>query len=239
MGILSRLSTLLRSNLNELIARAEDPEKILEQCILDMRDSLTQTRAHVARAIADEKRLKKQLENELLHARDWEKKAKVAIRAGKDDLARSALTRKASHEELAAEYQRQWELQKAATDKLKGALRGLQAKIEEATRRKNLLKARAQRIRTQRVIQETLGGLGNNAAADTFDRIAERIEHEEALVEANEELLGEDIDLAEQIDALEHTTQADDALIRLKQQMGITVKTAEPVPVTIAADESR
>ena len=111
MGIFGRLGTLLKANINDMISKAEDPEKILNQLILDMKDSLVTAKKQVAVAIADEKRLKKQLENELSMSSEWEKKAMMAVRAGKDDLAKEALMRKTEHDNLASEYQKQWELQ--------------------------------------------------------------------------------------------------------------------------------
>lgn len=106
MGIFSRLGTLLKSNINDLISKAEDPEKILNQLILDMQDQLVEAKKQVAVSIADEKRLKKQLESELAKSREWEKKAMMAVRAGKDGLAREALMRKQEHDNLASEYQK-------------------------------------------------------------------------------------------------------------------------------------
>ena len=144
MGIFKRLATLLKSNINDLISKAENPEKILNQLILDMQDSLVAARKHVAVAIADEKRLRKQLDKELRKAAEWEKKAVMAVRAGRDDLAKEALGRKAEHDKYASEYQVQWEQQKNATDKLRHALRLLNNKIGEAKRKKDLLIARQQ-----------------------------------------------------------------------------------------------
>ena len=130
MGIFGRLGTLLKANINDVISKAEDPEKILNQLILDMKDQLIEAKKQVAVAIADEKRLKKQLDNELHMAREWEKKAMMAVRAGRDDLAKEALRRKGEHDQLASEFQGQWEAQKAAADKLRESLRQLNNKIE-------------------------------------------------------------------------------------------------------------
>ena len=223
MGIFARLGTLLKANINDLISKAEDPEKILNQLILDMKEQLVQAKKQVAVAIADEKRLKKQLENELHLSREWEKKAMVAIRAGKEDLAKEALMRKSEHDNLAAEYQKQWELQKSATDKLRGALRQLNAKIEEAKRKKNLLIARQKRARAQKTIQRTMSGLSDNSAFDAFDRMAEKIDREEAEAEAeaeiNADFSGNDLDA--KFAALEQDHGADDALAALKAKMGL------------------
>ena len=138
MGIFSRLGTLVKSNLNDLISRAEDPEKVLGQVLLEMQQQLVEAKKSVAVAIADEKKLQKQYNSELDKAKEWERKAMVAVRAGDDALARQALQRKQEHENLSQQFQQQWVAQKSAVDKLKDALRLLSNKIEEAKRKKNI-----------------------------------------------------------------------------------------------------
>ena len=223
MGIFGRLSTLLKANLNDVISKAEDPEKILNQLILDMKDQLIEAKKQVAVAIADEKRLKKQLDNELHLAREWEKKAMMAVRAGRDDLAKEALRRKSEHDQLTSEYQGQWEAQKAAADKLRDSLRQLNNKIEEARRKKNLLIARKKRAEAQQRIQETMSGLSDTSAFDAFDRMTKKIDQMEAEAEANAELV-EDFTgnaLESQFADLEADTGADSELEALKAKMGM------------------
>lgn len=224
MGLFSRIGTLLKANINDLVSKAEDPEKILNQLILDMKEQLIEAKKQVAVAIADEKRLKKQLDNELHMAREWEKKAMMAVRAGRDDLAKEALTRKQEHDDLTSEYKAHWEAQKAAADKLRDSLRQLNAKIEEAKRRKNLLIARQKRAEAQQTIQETMSGLNDTSAFDTFDRMSEKIERMEAEAEASAELAegfsGDQ--LASKFEDLETDHGGDEALAALKAKMGMS-----------------
>src|SRR5688572_7561827 len=225
MGIFSRLGTLVKSNLNDLISRAEDPEKMLNQVLLEMQQQLVEAKKAVAVAIADEKRLQKQYNAELDKAKEWERKAMLAVRAGDDALARQALVRKQEHENIAAQFQQQWIAQKAAVDKLKDALRLLANKIEEAKRKKNILIARKKRAEAQRQIASTMQGLGDTSAFDTFDRMAEKINLLEAEAEAGAELAGElsGDTLESKFLALEsggHGTE-DDALAELKAKMGL------------------
>ena len=159
MSFFARLAQILKSNLNELISRSEDPEKMLEQVIRDMADQLTEATKQVAVAIADEKRLEKAYNNEAAITADWEKKAMLAVRAGRDDLAREALARKKEHDGLAAAYQDQWQKQAAAVKQLKTALRALNQKIEEAKRKKSILIARKRRAEAMKSIQETMSGM--------------------------------------------------------------------------------
>ena len=191
MGIFSRLGTLIKSNINDLITRAEDPEKMLQQVLLEMNQQLVDAKKRVAVAIADEKKLQKQYNAELDKSKEWERKAMVAVRAGNDELARQALVRKQEHDGIASQYQQQWIAQKQAVDKLKDALRLLNNKIEEAKRKKNILIARKKRAEAHQQIATTMQGLGDTTAFDTFDRMAERIDMLEAEAEASSELAGE------------------------------------------------
>ena len=191
MGIFSRLGTLIKSNINDLITKAEDPEKMLSQVLLEMQQQLVEAKKAVAVAIADEKKLQKQYTAETDKSKEWERKAMVAVRAGDDNLARQALARKQEHETIATQFQQQWIAQKQAVEKLKDALRLLNNKIEEAKRKKNILIARKKRAEAQQQIANTMQGLGDTSAFDTFDRMAERIQLMEAEAEAGAELAGE------------------------------------------------
>ncbi|RMH41536.1 MAG: PspA/IM30 family protein [Deltaproteobacteria bacterium] len=224
MGIFSRLGTLIKSNINDLISKAEDPEKMLNQVLVEMQQQLVQAKKSVAVAIADEKKLQKQYNQELDRAKEWERKAMVAVRAGDDELAKEALVRKQEHETIAAQFQQQWLGQKAAVAKLKDALRLLNNKIEEAKRKKNILIARKKRAEAQQQIAATMQGLGDTSAFDTFERMADRINMLEAEAEAGAELAGElgGDTLENRFLALESgTASADDELAELKAKMGL------------------
>lgn len=241
MSIFSRMGTLLRSNINDVISKAEDPEKILNQLIIDMKEQLINAKKQVAVAIADEKRLKKQFDTEAQKASEWEKKAMLAVRAGRDDLAKEALARKQEHGELAAEYQKQWQAQKAAADKLRDSLRQLNSKIEEANRKKNLLIARKKRAEAQQTIQETMSGLNDTSAFDTFGRMAQKIEQMEAEAEASAELAegfsGDD--LASKFQDLEADHGADEALAALKAKMGMGSASQKETEFSFEEEEAR
>jgi phage shock protein A len=224
MGIFSRLGTLIKSNINDLITKAEDPEKMLGQVLLEMQQQLVEAKKAVAVAIADEKKLQKQYASETDKAKEWERKAMVAVRAGDDGLARQALARKQEHETIATQFQQQWVQQKQAVEKLKDALRLLNNKIEEAKRKKNILIARKKRAEAQQQIANTMQGLGDTSAFDTFDRMAERIQLMEAEAEAGAELAGElsGDTLESKFLQLETSGQNDDdALSELKAKMGL------------------
>lgn len=232
MGIFSRLAQLIKSNLNDMISSSEDPEKMLNQVVLDMNTQLVEAKKQVAASIADEKRLAKQTEQETANAAEWERRAMMALRAGNEELAKEALARKKEHDALAVTFKDQWAKQKAAVDQLKKALRMLNDKIEEAKRKKNVLVARKKRAEAQKAIQETMSGLKDQSAFETFERMAGKIDQLEAEAEAGAELAEEysgDV-LASQFANLEKTAGADDDLLALKRKMGLAPAEEAPAP---------
>jgi phage shock protein A len=223
MGIFSRLAQLIKSNLNDLISRSEDPEKMLNQVVLDMNNQLVEAKKQVASSIADEKRLAKQFDQEAANAQEWERKAMLALRAGNEPLAKEALARKREYDELTATLKDQWTKQKAAVDQLKKALRLLNDKIEEAKRKRNVLIARKKRAEAQRAIQETMSGLRDQSAFETFDRMSQKIDQLEAEAEAESDLAEEysGDTLSSQFQQLERSHTGEDDLVALKRKMGI------------------
>jgi phage shock protein A len=241
MGIFSRLAQLIRSNLNDLISRSEDPEKMLNQVVLDMNNQLVEAKKQVAASIADEKRLAKQFEQEVANAQEWERRAMMALRAGNEELAKEALGRKREHDELAATFKEQWTKQKAAVDQLKKALRLLNDKIEEAKRKKNVLIARKKRAEAQKAIQETMSGLKDQSAFETFDRMSQKIDQIEAEAEAQTELADEMTGdtLAAQFGQLERKHSSDEDLVALKRKMGLMPAPSEEAKATPAPVQAR
>jgi phage shock protein A len=223
MGIFSRIKTLVSSNVNDMISKAEKPEKMLNQLIIDMNEQLIESKKAVAMAIADEKKLAREKDNQTAQAQDWEKKAMLAVQAGKDDLAKEALIRKQEYDKAAAEYQKQWESQKTSVDQLKESLRELQNKIEEAQRKKNLLVARAKRAEAQQKIQNTISSVsGNRSAFDAFDRMAAKVDQMEAQADAAKELedLSSNTSLDKRFAELEKSDASGDLLLAdLKEKM--------------------
>jgi len=226
MSIFSRFSTMFKSNINDLISRAENPEKMLNQVIVDMREQLTKAKHEVAGAIADERRLKGQLESEVKQVRDWEQRAMLAVKEGRDDLAKQALVRQQEHGERAAALEGSWRAQASETEKLKGALRQLNDKIEEAKRKRNLLVAKQKRAQAQKRIHQTLSGLSDTSAFDAFNRMADKIEAQERrnLAEAElAEALGGDALEGEflRLEAGSGSVDVDSRLDALKSEMGL------------------
>lgn len=223
MGIFDRFATMLRSNLNDLISRAENPEKMLNQLIVDMRSQLDKARQQVAQAIADEKKLEADSLAMKKQAEDWERRAMLAVQEGRDDLAKQALMRYNEALQGAQQLHETWVKSKQETESLKGSLRQLNEKIEEAKRKKNILVARARRAEAQQRIQDTLSGMGDKSAFESFERMQEKIENTErkaiAAAELQEEFTGDK--LAKEFEQLEYHGSSDQQLLELKAKMGM------------------
>jgi phage shock protein A len=223
MGIFDRLFTVIRSNINDLISRAENPEKMLNQLIVDMRSRLAQAKQQVAAAIADEKRLASQADQEKKSTEDWQRRAVLAVQENRDDLAKQALLRQNEHAQAALQLHTTWVKHREETEKLKLSLRQLNDRIEEAKRKKNILIARQKRAQAHKHIQETMSSIGDKSAFEAFDRMAEQIEHEErkliASAEVHADLSGDT--LLKQFQSLEVKTDADQQLLDLKRKMGL------------------
>lgn len=223
MGILDRFAAMLRSNINDLISRAENPEKMLNQLIVDMRGQLDKARQQVAQAIADEKKLEADAAAQKKAAEDWERRAMLAVQEGRDDLAKQALMRYNEALQGAQALHETWIRSRQETEALKHSLRQLNEKIEEAKRKKNILIARARRAEAQQRIQDTLAGMGDKSAFESFERMQEKIEASErkalAAAELQEEFSGDK--LSREFEQLEYHGSADQQLLELKAKMGL------------------
>ncbi len=240
MGIFEKLSRLIRSNINDLIARAENPEKMLTQIIEDMRRQLAQAKQEVAVAIADERKLRAQYEEERGQAHEWERRARLAIREGRDDLARQALMRGQEHAASAREMEEQWHRHREETERLKDSLRQLNAKIEEAKRKKNLLIAKQKRAQAQRRIHDTMAGLEDRSAFRAFDQMAEKIETAErraiATAEVSDQLTGDN--LLQEFQQLEAgDVDVEERLLALKSEMGLLPSGSGPQALAAGEEE--
>jgi len=219
MAILERVSTLLRANLNDLLDRAEDPEKMVKQLLSDMQGQLVQVRTHVAVAMADEQKLKALCQQNETKAEGWQRKAEIAVVKGDDDLAKQALGRSNGYAELAAGFLKQYEAQAAQVAELRDALQQLEAKIQSVQARKDLLIARSRRARAQAVINETLSAAGNVPALSAFARMEEKVEEQELRADAVRELDRDTLEV--RFEQLEQEAGLEEQLIRLKAQLSL------------------
>ena len=221
MSVFSRISTIFKANVNEALDKAEDPEKLLNQITIEMNEQLIDTKQKVAAAIADEKRLQRQYQETTEQAKGWEEKATVAVQQERDDLAREALARRNEAQQIADEYKIQWDKQRQAVNQLKEHLRALELKIGEANRKKHLLIARQKRAKAQKQIHETMVGMKDSSAFDTFERMEQKVGDMEARADAAAEMADFEKDpLEDEFAALEKTGNVEDDLAALKAKLG-------------------
>src|SRR5689334_15718868 len=218
MALLERVSTLVRANLNDLIDKAEHPEKMIKQVILDMQNQMLQVKTQVAIAIADQHLLeKKQKENEDKVA-EWMRKAELAVDKQQDDLARAALQRVESYRELCDGFAQQIIDQKAQVENLKTALRQLEQKLVEANAKADLLIAQHRRAKAVGKASDAKMASGDGSKAAAFDRMKRKMAHSEAVSQAKSEIAGDNLD--DRIAALEKEDRIEQLLAELKTKRG-------------------
>ena len=194
MALLERVSTLVRANLNDLIDKAEDPEKMIKQIILDMQNQLLQVKTQVAIAIADQHLLEKKQKENNDAASEWVRKAEMAVDKKQDDLARVALERSISYKELAESFTQQVGDQKTQVETLKTALSKLEQKLAEAQNKCDLLIAQHRRARALGKASDARSSMVDSSKVAGFDRMKRRVTHEEAVSQAKSELAGDSVD---------------------------------------------
>jgi len=215
MGLLERVSTLIRANLNDMVDRAEDPEKMIKQVILDMENQYLQVKTQVAVSIADQHMLEKKWRENEDSGKDWMRKAEIAVDKSEDDLARAALDRYQTSQMLAQSYREQVDDQKAQ----KGALVKLEQKLDEAKAKRDLLLARHRRSIALGKAVRAQTAIGDNSKSATFDRLKDRVHHTEAVASAEVELLTDDT--VERLTRLDRDTEVDRLLADLKTRRGL------------------
>lgn len=218
MGILDRISQVLRSNINDLLDRAEDPEKMLNQILRDMEDALRQGQTQVAEQIAQEKMIQMDLDKSKKNASEWEQKAELAVSKGMDDLAREALHRETDYEAQIDIYQKQLDAQHEAVQKLKADLAALESKYEEARRNKDVLIARAKRTTAQQQMHTASQKLSTVDYSSDLARMERRIQEQEARVAASREMSKSSVD--DQFQKLADSDDVEKKLAALKQKLG-------------------
>lgn len=220
MSFFNRISDIFKANLNDALDKAENPELMLKQMVIEMEESVNKTALSVANAIANEKNLSHKLEKANSEQTDWEQKAMQALQAGREDLARAALEKKAVYARNVADLEPIYTSAKSTTEKLRGQLEQLKNKLEEARMRQSTLIARSQSAKAQKEINQAFAGIGADAFSK-FDKYEERIETLESQAEAFGELAGDNTKLDDEIKQLSNNSTVDSDLLALKEKMGM------------------
>jgi phage shock protein A len=218
-GIFSRMADIVKANINDLLNRAEDPEKMIRQMILEMEEAVNKATASVGTAVANEKRLERQYLNEQDQIEGWQKKAELAVESGEDDLARRALERKTSVQEAITDLEAALDESRKTSGQLKQQLQQLKAKLDEARTRQGALIARRRAAEARKQIAQGMSGIGDDAFS-SFERFRNRVETEEAEADAHQEIAGSDSSLDTEFTKLERKQVVDAELNELKKKMG-------------------
>lgn len=225
MGIFSRIGDIFKANINDLIDKAEDPEKMVKQIIIDMQKELNNSTQALGKAMAAERTAKNQYEAAAAKSADWESKAKSALAAGDEELAKKALENKVKADKNTAQYKEMYDTISAQTETIRTQVEVLKSKLEEAKSRQAMLIARSQMADTQKNLAKASGGFDSSSASEKFDRMEEKIMHKEAEAQAFSEIASENNseadDTAKQFEKLETDSKVNSELERLKAEMGI------------------
>jgi phage shock protein A len=218
MALLERVGTLLRANLNDLVDRAEDPEKLVRQVILDMENQLMQVKTQVAISIADLHLLERRATENTQRQMEWMRKAELAVAKHDDDLARAAIDRSLESKTLAGSFEEQLGDQKVQVENLKNALRSLEGKLAEARGKSDMLLARHRRTRASGKAADASLELNAGAASSAWDRMGQKVNRAEAVSLARTELLGDNVE--DRFAALEKEDEIERLLADIKAKKG-------------------
>lgn len=218
MGILDRLSRLVRANVNDMLDRAENPELMLDQILRDMESNIQIARGQVATMIAQEKELRGDLKEVTELSGEWQTKASRAVQAGKDDLAREALRRKKDNDESATLYEQQLSAQSQTLERMKSQLAALESKYQSTLSQRDTLIARQRRAKSQQKVAETVSTFSPMDPTAELDRIERKIRSTEARAEATIEMHDDSIDT--QFAELDYDTDVEKELEALKASLG-------------------
>ncbi len=221
MPLLERVSTLIRANLNDLVDRAENPEKLIKQVILDMQNQFMQVKTQVAIAIADLHLLEKKQKENQDKEKEWMRKADMAVEKKDDTLARAALERAMSFKQMAASFDEQIADQKIQVDLLRDALKKLELKIAEAEAKSELLIAQHRRSKAVGRASDASAKAGDKNSVAAFDRMKNKVQREEAISQAKAEIEGSD-DIERKFERMEKEDQVERLLLEIKQRKSLT-----------------
>jgi phage shock protein A len=227
MGLFDRIRRVVSSNLNDMVSKAEDPEKMLEQAILEMQEDLVQLRQGVAQAIAAQKRTEKQYSDAQNEINKWQRNAQLALQKGDENLARQALERKKTFTDTSGALKTSLDQQTTQVESLKRNLIQLESKISEAKTKKEMLKARITAAKAQEQLEGMVKGMNSSSAMSAFERMEEKVLMQEARAQSAAELTGSDLET--QFARLEGSSDVDDELAAMKAMLAPASSPTQPL----------
>ena len=220
MGILERIGDLAKANINDLLDKAENPEKMVKQIIIDMEAQITKATQALGQAMASQKQAERQLENAKQTSADWEAKAKMALQSGNEELAKKALANKVTADSNIQSLQSSYDQISAQTAELKSRVEVLRSKLDEARMKQNMLIARARMAEAQKGVATSLSGTDSTSAFSKLDKMEKKIEGQEAEAEAFSSMSGDTTFAKDEFKEMEQQNSVNDELERLKKEMG-------------------
>jgi len=220
MGIFGRIADIFKANINDLLDKAEDPEKMIKQMVLEMQESVTKATSGLAQAMAQEKKLQRDYEKFVALSNDWKGKAAQALQAGNEDLARKALAKKAEADQQVAQYKQLYEQAAQTSATLKQQVDQLKAKLDEAKMKEQTLIARSQAAKAQKEIAKNVGTFDYSSVSSKFSKFEEKILKNEAEAQAFTELASGNTSLDDEFKSLGKDMAVDDELAKLKAELG-------------------
>lgn len=219
-NLFKRINDVITANINDLIDRVEDPERMIKQIIREMEDNINRAKESVIDAIASEKQLLKELENNRKLSDEWLGKAETALQNGNEELARAALARKKEHDTICKALEPSWQSAKNTSENLKAQLKALEAKLEEARRKRSSLAARQHAAEARQQMDKTLSNFEAGIKAQTqFERMEDRVASMEARTEAMMELRDDRSQLEKDFLDMEVSAEIDQELLNLKTKI--------------------
>lgn len=219
MSIFKRIRDISAAAIHDLIDRAEDPVKMVNQYLRDMEDDIADAEISVAKQIAIEKKLKHQYEETMELVEKRGAQAMQALEAGNEDLARRALLDKKEQQAKADEFKEQYEHAKDNADELRSRLAEMKEEFDKMKNRRDALAARAESAKAQKRMNQSLSGVGKDSAAKGFERMNDKVLQMEAEAESSRELLGSSRTLDDELEALGRDSGIEDELAALKKQL--------------------
>ncbi len=216
MGVFSRISDILKSNINDLLDKAEDPEKMVKQI---MQKELTIATQNLGKAKASERLAQKKMDDAVKVSQGWEAKAKAALSQGNQEMAKQALAKKVKADDDVSAYTEMYQSISTQTEAIEDQVEVLKSKLDEAKSRQAMLIARSQMADTRKALAKSQGGFDGASALEKFDRMEEKIQRKEAEADAFAEIGGNDNELVESFDQIEKDAKVDAELARLMAEM--------------------
>lgn len=220
MSVFNRIGDIIKANVNDLIDKAEDPEKMVKQIILDMDRELVNATQALGKAMASERMIKKQYEDAMAKSKTWEDKAKLALKSGNQELARTALVEKVKVDDQVTQYKTMYDSVSQQTETIRSQVEALKGKLNEAKSRQTMLIARSQMADTQKDLSKSIGGIGSTDAFSKLDKMEGKINQKEAEAQAFAEISGSNV-LPEEdpFKKLESSSAVDSEMERLMAEM--------------------